>query len=851
MNFPSRPLRKILPVQIVRLLPYFLALGLALLHLLVWIRFQGLEDAKHQKELQKVATDISRHAQRRVDFYSSELLALESLYKASDLVTLADWKSFLKTMRADQDPIIMDLAVGRVTPTGRFIPQYSKSQSSQWETGRNTYKVLRDREEVFAESYTPPVILKEIGDGYQFQMFRLMDARTMQVAAIRLNGALLFQELKTEFPEGISVEVFLPAPESALLLGPPGTGTRPNWSPVTPELEAKGDTILFHGPYFRYNIHASDRFFELYSGADQGLFRFFFVFGGLGLSVLIALLFWQQARTRSRAVDLARSMARAFRISRSRQAQVFRKNKAVQLLLEPATGRIIDANEAAIQFYGYEREELLKKTVIDINTATREEILAAMERARTAGQSHFDFRHQLKNGEIRDVEVYSGPLDFQGKTFLYSIVHDVTVRKQLEKELIQAKESALAASHAKSAFLANMSHEIRTPMYSLMGMAELMKETTLEPDQTEYLDIIEKSSRALLEVIDNVLDVSRIESGTMVLDNAPFNPNRILENVLAIMEPVARQKELTLQVESGLDPDLILSGDAFRMQQVLLNLVGNSIKFTSSGEILILADSLASHPLTGDGDSPPTLEVIRIGVKDSGRGITREEMEHIFDAFYQADMPVRKRPGGSGLGLSISKKIVELMGSSLRVISQPGEGSHFFFTVQLPTTQAREQRKETRDEVPLEPGKARILIVEDNQDNQMLINKMLGKGPYKLDSAWNGKEAVRKTANQDFDLILMDLQMPELDGLSACKLIKRRYARRPSYQSRVCPPVVALTASSLEEDKQEAFEAGMVRFVSKPVTPSELRRLVQETINGSHRMPPDSGGPVLKPESMK
>tara|TARA_B100001939_G_scaffold344559_1_gene359298 strand:- start:42158 stop:44611 length:2454 start_codon:yes stop_codon:yes gene_type:complete len=815
------------------LLPYFLACGLALLHLLVWFRFQGIEHSRQQKELQKAAMEISRHVQRRVDFYNSELLALESLYKASDLVTRADWQAFLKTMRADEDPAILDLAVGTMNADGKFQPQYSKARSSPWiDAGKNAFEVLMQKEELYSESFTPPVILKELGEGHAFQMYRLMNARTMQVAAIRLDGEALFEEMQDDYPEGVAVEAFLPAPEAEKLGRPQSTGIRPNWSPVTPAIGGEGETLLYHGPYFRYNVQASPRFFEIYSGADQGLFRLFFLFGGLGLSVLIALLFWQQASTRVRAVDLARKMARAFRLSRSRQAQVFRKNKAVQLLLEPGSGRIIDANEAAIHYYGYDREELLKKTVIDINTATKEEIVAAMERARTAGQSHFDFKHQLKNGEIRDVEVYSGPLEFQGKTYLYSIVHDVTVRKQLERELVQAKESALSASRAKSAFLANMSHEIRTPMYSLMGMAELLQETSLSEEQLEYLETIQKSSRALLGVLDSVLDVSRIESGKMTLDTAPFSPDQVFQNVLAIMEPVARQKGLVLRVESGLDPRLRLTGDSFRLQQVLLNLVGNSIKFTSRGEIVILADSLASHPLSGDGDSPPTLEVIRLGVRDTGRGIGREEMEHIFDSFYQLDSSMKRSGGGSGLGLSVSKKIVELMGSSLRVISQPGEGSHFFFTVQLPSAVAPQIEEPQEAEVKVSNREASILIVEDNRDNQLLINKMLGKGPYELDSAWNGKEALKKTASRDYDLILMDLQMPVLDGLSACRILKRRYSNRPSYAGRNCPPVVALTASSLEEDKQEALAAGMAKFVSKPVTPAQLRKIVEETING-------------------
>ncbi|MBU41731.1 MAG: hypothetical protein CMN76_00810 [Spirochaetaceae bacterium] len=834
MKISSRPLRRILPARIVRLLPYVLAAGLALLHLLVWFRFKGLEEAKRQKELQEAATDISRQIQKRIDFYGSELLALRSLFEASDQVTPADWKAFLRTMGADRDPVILDFAVGTISPQGAFRPYYSKTGNPGWlAEGTKARKRLVQQEEISPEVFPDPVLIKENGSGHQFQLFRLIRERGFLVAAIRLDGDRLFHEMRAEYPTGLAVEIFLPSPEQEAL-NRPQSASLPVWSPISPPAKEQGQGILFHGPYFRYSIQASEEFFRLYSGADQGLFRSFFLVGGLMLSFLLGLLFYVQGRTRTRAVDLARKMARAFRMSRSRQAQVFRKNRAVQLLLEPGTARIVDANEAAIQYYGYDKEELLNKSVFDINTATKEEILAAMERARTLGQSHFEFKHQLKNGEIRDVEVYSGPLHFRGKMYLYSIVHDVTARKQLEKELVQAKESAQAASRAKSVFLANMSHELRTPMYSLAGMAELLSETNLSEDQKEYLAVLQKSSRALLDVVNNILDVSRIESGKMTLDSSPFSPQSVFDRVRDIMAPVARQKGLLLRVESRLDPALVVMGDAFRIQQVLLNLVGNSIKFTRAGEVVIQADPLASHPLTGSEDSPPTLEVVRIGVRDTGPGISKEDMGQIFDAFYQTESTIKQKKGGSGLGLNICKKIVELMGSSLRVISHPGEGSHFFFTVQLPSATAPEDT-EAIDAEPVndEPGKARILIVEDNKDNQMLVLKLLSRGPYELDTAWNGKEALKKTADRDYDLILMDLQMPELDGLNACKLIKRRYARRASYQRRNCPRVVALTASSMEEDKNEALAAGMLHFISKPVSPSTLRSIVARTLSSA------------------
>ena len=827
-------LRNLVPHQIVRLVPYGLALALALLHLLVWFRLKILEDNRREFELQKLASETDKIVQQKIDNYNGQLLATEALFRGSSVVTPDEWKVFIDTLGSRQDPAILDFAVGALGKKRDPQIKYRLNPGNgPWPDIDPSVDLNPLRQgNLFDENRS--MLVKEAGANHRFFLIRPIHKGDigLDVAMLRLNGDALISSVREDLPGGLQLEIFLPSQKPADIKTPSDSGSAPNWVLVSPEIKQDdGRSIVYHGPYFRYVLHASAEYFELHHIAGEGIYRSFFLFGGLSLAFVLGLLFYQQARVRSRAVDLARTLARAFRLSRSRQAQVFRKNRAVQLLLEPATGRIIDANEAAIAYYGYERTELLKKTIFDVNTATKEEILAAMERARLLGQQHFDFRHRLKSGEIRDVEVYSGPLMFRGKNYLYSIVHDVTMRKQLERELVQAKESALSASRAKSQFLANMSHEIRTPMNSLIGMTELLSETGLNSSQQEYLKTIRKSSEALLQVIDNVLDVSRIESGKMTLDAKPFRPVEILQNVVAIMGPAASQKGVTLRLESDLDANLHLQGDPFRLQQVFMNLVGNSIKFTNSGEICLKARLLATHPLSNGG--PASLEVIRFSVTDTGRGIDEQQLHRIFEAFYQVSANNLQNPSGSGLGLNICKKIVELMGSSLKVQSVPGEGSHFFFTLQLPSASPAEKKDEQKPEELLSRGseKPRILIVEDNQDNQFLVQRLLGESLYSLDEAWNGREALGKVAAKDYDLILMDLQMPVLDGISATRLIHRRFQRNRKYRNRKQPPIIALTASSLEEDRKVALAAGMHLFVTKPVSPAALRKIVNQTLN--------------------
>ncbi|MCB1170561.1 MAG: PAS domain S-box protein, partial [Leptospiraceae bacterium] len=531
------PTPRILPARFLRFLPYVLSAGLAMLFLLVWFRFQGLEEERKQRELQRAASDASRIVQQRITLYGNYLLAAESLVNASTSVTKADWNHFLNTLKVSEDPALLDFGIGSISEKGMSF-RLARSRTGTWPAAR------ADLERLLSTDGLPvPVVLLENGPERNLQILRLMDGGG--IAALRIDVDLLFDSMRADLPEGARVQLFLPTP-SRERLGPGGQGLTPRWIPITPGVPEQGTKILYHGPYFRYVVQADQTFFNLHTGAGLGLFQLFFLGGGLFLAFLLALLFVQQARQRQKSVDLAKRLARAFRISRSRQAQVFRKNRTVQLLLEPESGQIVDANEAASHYYGYTREELLDMTVFDINTYTREEILSAMERARASGQNHFNFRHRLKNGEIRDVEVYSGPLEFHGKPYLYSIVLDITLRKQLERELIQAKEAAQSASNAKSSFLLNMNHEIRTPLNSLLGMAELLEETELHPDQREYLQVMRKSSAAMLGIIENVLDASRIASGKLVLESAPFRVGALLEKVRSVMLPAAREKKLEL-----------------------------------------------------------------------------------------------------------------------------------------------------------------------------------------------------------------------------------------------------------------------------------------------------------------
>ncbi|AHI04922.1 two component sensor histidine kinase [Bdellovibrio bacteriovorus W] len=395
-------------------------------------------------------------------------------------------------------------------------------------------------------------------------------------------------------------------------------------------------------------------------------------------------------------------------------------------------------------------------------------------------------------------------------TFVF-VATDIAERISAERELIEARETAVKASQAKSEFLARMSHEIRTPLNAIIGITDVLAESDLKPDQAKLLKVCANAGENLLALINDILDISKIEAREVKLENIPFNLEATTHNICEILKQKAAEKDLqfTLDIQIDHEKSHVILGDPTRLRQILLNLIGNAIKFTQSGEITV---SLRFD----DYDS----RFVRFCIKDTGTGIPVSKQSQLFQNFVQADSSITRKYGGTGLGLTISKNLVELMGGKIWFKSQEGKGSEFYFTIPftpveqiyLESTSAPEV--ETRSEVAnYEETPKHILIVDDTDDNRFLLQTYLKKLPYIVHQASDGQEAIEAVFKNDFDLILMDIQMPVMDGYEAT----RRIREWETSLGKSPVPIIAVSANAMAEDIQKSMDAGCTEHATTPI----------------------------------
>ena len=483
-------------------------------------------------------------------------------------------------------------------------------------------------------------------------------------------------------------------------------------------------------------------------------------------------------------------------------------------------GNITYANDRFCQISGYARDELIGKNHRIVKSGEHPPgVYEALWHAITQGKVwHGEIKNRKKDGSYYWVDASIVPMmDADGQPYQYiGIRTDITTIKELENSLQIATAKAEAANRAKSDFLANMSHEIRTPMNGVIGMTDLALDTELDDEQRSYLNAVKSSADSLMVILNDILDFSKIEAGKLTIEAIEFPLAHTLAEFLEPIRARASQKGLALncQLDAGL-PDHVL-GDPGRIRQILINLCDNAIKFTSQGSVTV---SVQCVPLGSDAFEA------HLSVRDTGIGIAPDKQQSIFAAFSQADNSTTRRFGGTGLGLTISTRLVELMGGRIWVESVPQQGSTFHFTVRLGRSTAPTRTAVAAPPVevikPTAQRALRVLLAEDHPVNQMLATLLLDKWGHTVVLAENGQQAVDLFPTQDWDIVLMDMQMPVMGGLEATTLIR---ALEPAHRH---VPIIAVTANAMEADREACRQAGMDEHLSKPLIAADLHAMLE------------------------
>jgi len=491
-------------------------------------------------------------------------------------------------------------------------------------------------------------------------------------------------------------------------------------------------------------------------------------------------------------------------------------------------GLVNEWNPRAEVMFGWKKEEVIGKRMSDVIMPAEFRPMheAGVKRFVETGESRILNRNIevpsiRKDGTVFPIELSISATGSNQNYNFTAFIGDITQRKQDEEKLKQLnieleKKAAEAnqASELKSFFLANMSHEIRTPINGVIGMAGLALDTELNTKQREYLEIIRSSADSLLGIVNDILDLSKIESGKMELERIDFELASLIRDVRRSMQFFAEKKNLRLSLDLAPQLTSNVIGDSGRLRQIFLNLISNAIKFTEQGEIIIKGEMLS--------ETPEHFQ-FRFEVQDSGIGVSKEKLDKLFRPFSQADGSTSRKFGGTGLGLSICRHLVGMMGGEIDVKSELDQGSIFWFTIRLEKSKIAVISQSDKHEVPVGPRiLGHVLVVEDNPVNQKVALGMIQKLGHRVEVVGNGKEALEALTRGPYNLVLMDCHMPEMDGFEATRNIRHGKA------GRIDVPVIAMTANALSGDREKCLEAGMNDYISKPVSLTSLDKMIQK-----------------------
>ena len=541
-----------------------------------------------------------------------------------------------------------------------------------------------------------------------------------------------------------------------------------------------------------------------------------------------------ERRVRERTADLqAEVVERKATEERLRKQEEFVRNvldlTPASIFIKDVDNRYLMVNRAAAELYQINAEDFVGRKAEDfkVRPVIEGQFSDGHEVVLRTGQDYLLSPQGVldPDGKLHWMHTVKRLIQREDSKVVMTVATDITERHEVEIQLRQAKEAAELANRSKSEFLANMSHEVRTPMNGIIGMANLLLDTQLNIEQREFARTIASSSESLLTILSDILDISKIEAGKLEFEDIPFNLRETVKSTMELLAPRAREKGLAFHCLIDDKVEFAVSGDSTRLRQVLLNLVGNAIKFTAAGEVNVRLE----RGLAEAGKQSFTFEV-----QDTGIGIAPAVQAKLFQPFSQADGSTTRKYGGTGLGLFISKQLVEMMQGQIGILKSDSSGTTFRFTVLLasagPIGHSAKPSEERLADPLMAPEREesqpiRILIVEDNIVNQRLALKLVTKLGHSAEVIANGVGALETLAHGDFDLVLMDCQMPEMDGYETTQAIRRAEDGTSGHL-----PIIAMTANAMQGDREKCLEAGMDDYISKPIKIADLERAIKRNL---------------------